>query len=182
MSRTVCCQAASTSRRAAVGATLLPGLLWAAQPALALIPDEEDEELVEKAKANRRQRLAEQRTTTNEFLSSEGLTNKKLDPVQRAVYTLAKSGSQIESSDLAGAASTLSDSSWVDAFGKASQELSSTEQARSSAADLLSGLGSLRSSASQGDLKATKRQYVAVVSALQSWASSAGVAASLKGL
>lgn len=38
--------------------SLLPGRAWA------LIPDEEDEELLERAKANRQKRLAAQKETT----------------------------------------------------------------------------------------------------------------------
>lgn len=62
-------------------------------------PDEEDEELVEKAKANRKARLAQQQTTTRQFIKSEGLNDVKLDkelvPIQRAVLKLAKSGAQV---------------------------------------------------------------------------------------
>ena len=51
---------APAGRRAALGALLGAAALVAAPPrrALALIPDEEDEELLERAKANRAQRLA----------------------------------------------------------------------------------------------------------------------------
>ena len=55
----------SSSRRQALaggllatGLSLLPGRAWA------LIPDEEDEELLERAKANRQKRLAAQKETT----------------------------------------------------------------------------------------------------------------------
>jgi hypothetical protein len=56
--------AASSRRQAlsagllATGLTLLPARAWA------LIPDEEDEELLERAKANRQKRLAAQKETT----------------------------------------------------------------------------------------------------------------------
>lgn len=60
------------------------------------IPDEEDEEMLERAKANRQRRLASQKETTREFLREEGLKNTQLDselvPVQKAVFQLAKSG------------------------------------------------------------------------------------------
>lgn len=90
----------SSSRRALLLSTAgLSALAFAgasAKPARALIPDEEDTEMLEKAKANRRQRLAEQRETTREFLNAEGLENRLLDqelvPVQRLVLDLAKSG------------------------------------------------------------------------------------------
>jgi hypothetical protein len=91
--------ASTSSRRALLLSTAgLSALAFAAspKPALALIPDEEDTEMLEKAKANRRKRLAEQRETTREFLNAEGLENRQLDqelvPVQRLVLDLAKSG------------------------------------------------------------------------------------------
>ena len=63
--------------------------VFAPEPALALIPDEEDEELLERAKANRQKRLVEQRETTREFLEEEGLKDVLLDqeliPIQKAV-------------------------------------------------------------------------------------------------
>lgn len=56
-----------SSRRQALALGLLStGMvaLLPSQPALALIPDEEDEEMLEKAKANRQKRLAAQKETT----------------------------------------------------------------------------------------------------------------------
>jgi hypothetical protein len=90
--------APAVARRAA-----LAGLLAAAaalapppRPALALIPDEEDEEMLERAKANRAARLQKNQAVTRQFIKEEGLTNKQLDaelvPVQRAIARLAQSG------------------------------------------------------------------------------------------
>lgn len=74
------------------GAALLPF----SRPALALIPDEEDEELLAKAKANRAERLAKNKETTRAFIADEGFSNKQLEgeliPVQKAVAKLAQSG------------------------------------------------------------------------------------------
>ncbi len=89
----------TSSRRAMLSAGLMSTAalsLAFVQPARALIPDEEDTEMLEKAKANRRKRLEEQRETTREFLNAEGLENRLLDqelvPVQRLVLDLAKTG------------------------------------------------------------------------------------------
>jgi hypothetical protein len=81
------------------GAAVAPAVFFAnaadADPA-ACSPDEEDEELLERAKANRKQRLAAQKETTREFLREGGIKDKQLDsellPVQKAVFQLAKSG------------------------------------------------------------------------------------------
>lgn len=55
-----------------------------------------------------------------------------------------------------------------------------TEQER--AAAIFSGISSLQDAAKKGDAKASKQSFVAVVSAVQDWANSTGLAANLKGL
>lgn len=89
--------AVACGRRAMVAALpLFAAALVTPRQAAALIPDEEDEEMLERAKANRQKRLLQQRETTREFLKEEGLKNgtlnQELVPVQKAVNQLAKSG------------------------------------------------------------------------------------------
>jgi hypothetical protein len=55
-----------------------------------------------------------------------------------------------------------------------------TEQAR--AAAIFDGLSSLQDATKAGDVKASKQTFVAVVSAVQDWAKSTGLAGNLKGL
>jgi hypothetical protein len=80
-SRAAVVRAAASEQQAAphrVGRRSLAGLLAAvpvllpASRALALIPDDDDEELVEKARANRAARLAEERTTQQAFARTSG--------------------------------------------------------------------------------------------------------------
>lgn len=99
-------------RRRAALAALLAGVpaLGLAAPALALIPDDDDEDLVEKARANRRAKLAEEKATEREFERSAGYTKaleKDLIPVQKAVTALARAGAALEASDARAAASAL---------------------------------------------------------------------------
>ena len=47
---------------------------------------------------------------------------------------------------------------------------------------LVQGIGALESSAKSGSVEEAKKSFVTAVSALQTWAESAGIAASLKGL
>lgn len=93
--RSVVCNANAVDRRALLAATAAAPMFLVPR-AWALIPDEEDEELLERAKANRQKRLASQKETTREFLKEEGMTNRTLNseliPVQKAVVQLAKSG------------------------------------------------------------------------------------------
>ncbi|GLC40988.1 hypothetical protein PLESTB_000954800 [Pleodorina starrii] len=179
----VVCQATErpvASRRAVLGVALLPALVYAPK-ALALIPDEDDEDLVEKAKANRRARLAQQRGVTREFMTAENLKDARLEQelvsVQKAVYKLSKSGSQLESGDLKAAASTLSES-WVAEFTAVASTISGTD----AAGKLSSAIQDVKAAAAAGDSASSKRQFTSLVSDLQSWASATGLAGSLRGL
>jgi hypothetical protein len=174
------------ARRAAIASLpLFAAALAMPKQARALIPDEEDEEMLERAKANRAKRLEQQRETTREFLREEGLKNSQLDqellPVQRAVNQLAKSGSQLEAGDVRGASSTLS-GGWTRELTSAAARIADSDTSRASADSLSSALDGLKSAASSGDLAGSKRAYVSLVGELQGWASAAGVTAQLKGL
>lgn len=70
--RIVVCRASpdETARRSVIFAGIVPVLASFAAPAFALLPDEEDEELVQKAKAGRKAKLAEQKLTTRSFIQS----------------------------------------------------------------------------------------------------------------
>eukprot|EP00878_Enallax_costatus_P002138 GHUV01002306.1.p1 GENE.GHUV01002306.1~~GHUV01002306.1.p1 ORF type:complete len:218 (+),score=65.23 GHUV01002306.1:62-715(+) len=190
--RTISCHAVkseaaaeSLSRRAALTASFLATAPLFVPKAWALIPDEEDEELLERAKANRQKRLAAQKETTREFLRLEGIKDKQLDteliPVQKAVYQLAKSGSQLEAGDLKGVSSTLS-SGWVEDFQRATVALDASDAEKAQATAIFDGITSLKASAGSGDLKGSKRQYVALVAAVEDWARSTGLSTNLKGL
>ena len=63
-------QPAAVSRRALAGLLAAVPVLLPASRALALIPDDDDEELVEKARANRAKRLASERQTEQAFTRS----------------------------------------------------------------------------------------------------------------
>lgn len=183
-SATRCHDSHGVRRRLSMALIALP-MFGPVRPALALIPDDEDEELIEKAKANRKARLAQQQTTTRAFLKDEGITDlklgKELVPVQQAVTNLAISGSQLDKGDLPALASTLSDD-WVDEFSIAAKAVSKSEDSQVIVDQVMASLASLKSAAASGDVTASKKSYVEVVASLQSWATQAGVAPSLKGL
>jgi hypothetical protein len=176
---------ASSRRQALAGLSLTTGLALLPNKAWALIPDEEDEELLLKAKANRQKRLQAQKEVTREFLREDGLKDKLLDselvPVQKAVFQLAKSGSQLESGDLKAASATLS-SGWVDDFKRATAVLDANDTEQARAAAIFDNISSLQDATKRGDVKVSKKTFVAVVSAVQDWANSTGLAANLKGL
>jgi hypothetical protein len=90
-------------------------------------------------------------------------------------------GSEIESGDLRAASSTLS-GSWVSDFERATTELDASEDEAAVAQAILAGINSLKATTGKGDVKAAKKEFVTLVNAVQGWASSTGLAPSLKGL
>lgn len=70
--------------------------------ASALIPanDDEDEELVSKAKANRSKKLVEEKGTEQGFANTAGYGGATVTTVERGVKKLAKSGSELEAGNL----------------------------------------------------------------------------------
>lgn len=75
--------------------------------ALALIPDDDDEELIEKAKANRKSRLASEKAAEKEYAKSSGFADGEVVAVQIAVNKLAKSGEALAAGDLPAVAATV---------------------------------------------------------------------------
>jgi hypothetical protein len=69
----------SASRRSAIafGAAVIPAVV--SLPAWALIPDDEDEELLARAKANRVKTLAKEREVEKAFVREEGFKSKEND-------------------------------------------------------------------------------------------------------
>ena len=160
-------------------------VLLTATRAFALIPDDDDEELVEKARANRKSRLASERATEKTFARTEGFVDgeekKDLVPVQRAVNSLGLIGKQLAAGEVSAAADTLS-GSWTSDLRAAADALSVTAGAKASAAQVVSKLGDLQSAAASGSLSGAKKEYVALVGSLESWASAAGISSAIKGL
>jgi len=62
--------------------------------------DDEDEELVSKAKANRQKRIVEEKDTEQDFAKSAGYNGVTLLTIERGVKKLAKSGSDLEAGNL----------------------------------------------------------------------------------
>lgn len=152
---------------------------FVASPSRALILDEEDEDLVEKAKANRKNKIALEKATTREFLKVEGLKNAQLEkdliPVQKAVLKLAKAGQQIEGGDIRGASSTMNDS-WVKEFQVVSPNLGSGSES------VATKITDLKNATDKGDAMASKKAYVAVVADLEAWVGASGLSSKIKGI
>ena len=143
-------------------------------PALALIPDDDDVELITKARANRTKRLAEEKESEVKFTA--GARGSPLAGAQAAVATLQKAGAQLDSGDAAGAAATLEGGTWVAGFATSAARVGG---ASASAAAAEKALAKLQAEAGGAGVKPA---YVAAAKAVAGWAADAGVAASLKGL
>ena len=172
------------------GAILGAGLVSLVQfmavpmPAHALIPDDDDEDMIEKAKANRKKRLAGERQAEKEFSRSEGFVDKnakqKLVVVQLAVNALAKVGESLAQGSVDEAKSAIGDVD-VNALGGAVKGLSLNGESQTAGESVVSELSSLVSALGSGSLSAAKKEYVDTVIALTDWTVKANVSG-LKGI
>lgn len=90
-------------------------------------------------------------------------------------------GAQLDAGDVKAAATTLQrGSGLVSDFERAADAIGGPGKDR--AADVAAGVRALREAAARGDAAGSKRQYVALVGALEGWADASGVKAVLKGL
>jgi hypothetical protein len=148
--------------------------------ALALIPDDDDLELITKARANRSERLAKEKGAEAAFTNVEGFKVSPLAGAQAAVFVLQRAGAQLDAGDAQGAADTLnSGADFVQAFADSAARVSATAAAKASAAAAAESLSALRQASASGDAKAA---FAGAARAVSAWARDAGVAGSLQGL
>ncbi len=79
---------------------------WIAAQAILPTQDDEDEELINKAKSGRKARIQSELTTEKTF-SKENYNDMAILTVARAVKKIAKSGEQLEKGDLKGVAAQV---------------------------------------------------------------------------
>ncbi|KAL6776993.1 TEF14 [Auxenochlorella protothecoides x Auxenochlorella symbiontica] len=162
--RAVAPHAPTANRRALLGMLgVAPLALSIPRPALALIPDDDDEELVAKAKASRAERLARDKRQIGQFVAT---ADPVAAPAQSAINALAEVGEQLEAGRLEGLGDLLGDSL-----------LSGVDGATS----VTDSLDRLRSTAASGSLRETKMRYIEAVEKLESWARDSGSVKTLKG-
>ena len=148
--------------------------------ALALIPDDDDLELITKARANRTERLAKEKGAEAAFTNAEGFKVSPLAGAQAAVFALQRAGAQLDSGDAAGAADTLNSGvDFVEAFSSSAAKVSASSAAKASAAAAAKSLSALRAASVSGD---AKQAFAGAARAVAAWANDAGVAGSLQGL
>lgn len=151
-------------------------VLFIPPSALALLEADEDEELLEKIKTGRKQKLSKR----DGFVSYNDEAT-----VQKAVYRLSKAGQAIEGDDFEGAAQVLGSSleaDWAAEVISALDKAAANEEEKSVAAQFSSSLAYLQTAVSAADATSAKEAYVATGSALEAWAQLSGAAQGLKGL
>ncbi|KAL5729627.1 hypothetical protein ACHQM5_002552 [Ranunculus cassubicifolius] len=157
--------------------TLLLGGILSNSSNAAILEADDDVELLEKVKRDRKKRIERQ-----EVINS---SNKEAGYVQEIVYKLSKVGQAIENNDLATASSVLgssTDADWVKKGNVAFNKLSANSEEKTEADVFNSSLSSLISSVGKNDVEYSKAAFVSSASALEKWAALTGLAALLKGL
>eukprot|EP00471_Norrisiella_sphaerica_P000374 CAMPEP_0184487132 /NCGR_PEP_ID=MMETSP0113_2-20130426/9293_1 /TAXON_ID=91329 /ORGANISM="Norrisiella sphaerica, Strain BC52" /LENGTH=235 /DNA_ID=CAMNT_0026869319 /DNA_START=20 /DNA_END=727 /DNA_ORIENTATION=+ len=179
----------SLGRRAVVGGIGLTAPLMAVRRSMALLPDDDDAELLERAKSKRAERIKREKEVEYEFLRQQGQTNLKerteLVPITRAVARLADLGKAISEKNIIDASTSLSPDKgatggWIKPLMDKVNELSDTDAKKSSGAALQAAFDDMSKASSAKDLPGLKRGYVSTVTALEKWATDANVAQFLR--
>ncbi|KAG2718778.1 hypothetical protein I3843_03G228600 [Carya illinoinensis] len=143
----------------------------------AILEAEDDEELLEKVKRDRKKRLERQGVISS--------SNKETGYLQDLVYRLSKVGQAIDNNDLSIASSVLGGSTntdWVKNANIAFTKLSSSPEEKTEVDTFNSSLASLISSVTRNDVESSKLAFVSSASAFQKWTALTGLTAQLKGL
>ncbi|XP_028753922.1 thylakoid lumenal 16.5 kDa protein, chloroplastic [Neltuma alba] len=143
----------------------------------AILEADDDEELLEKVKRDRKKRLERQGVISS--------SKKETEYLQDLVYNLSRVGQAIENDDLATAGSVLGGSTstdWVQKANIAFNKLSSSPEEKDEVDIFNSSLASLISSVAKKDVESSKIAFVSSASAFEKWTSLTGLFAQLKGL
>ncbi|CAI5969544.1 unnamed protein product [Closterium sp. NIES-65] len=168
-------ETADVSRRgfsmAAVALLIAPAM--AASPAHALLEADDDTDLLERMKRERKEKI--------ELRESRGTYKAEEADIQAAVYGLSKVGAALEAGNSSAAAAELS-AGWVAKADAAISKISRSDAEKSLAADFQSAIAALQSAAGASDVKGAKKAFLAAASALESWAKTAALDGELLGL
>ncbi|PWA58485.1 hypothetical protein CTI12_AA399580 [Artemisia annua] len=143
----------------------------------AILEADDDLELMEKVKQDRKKRI-EKQTVLNS-------SNKDKEYLQDVIYKLSKVGQAIENNDLPSAGSVLgktTDADWLKKANAALSQLSSSPEEVSQVETFNSSLTSLYSSVTKNDIEASKLAFVDSATAFEKWTILTGLVGQLKGL
>lgn len=143
----------------------------------AILEAEDDEELLQKVKMDKKKRVERQG-----LISSSG---KETENLQDLVYKLSRVGEAIEKNDLPAASGVLGHdlkTDWVKNAYSALDKFSISPKEKAEVDAFNSSLASLISSVEKNDLKASRVAFVASAGAFEKWTVLTGLAGELKGL
>ncbi|CAN8248021.1 unnamed protein product [Cochlearia groenlandica] len=143
----------------------------------AILEADDDEELLEKVKQDRKKRI-ERQAVFNSALKEKGY-------LQDLVYKLSKVGQAIENNDLPSASSVLGkgvDTEWVKTVNAAFTKLSSGPEENTEVEAFNSSLASLITSVNKNDIESSKLAFVSSASAFEKWSTLTGLLGQLKGI
>ncbi|XP_011017782.1 PREDICTED: thylakoid lumenal 16.5 kDa protein, chloroplastic-like [Populus euphratica] len=143
----------------------------------AILEADDDEELLEKVKKDRKKRLERQGVISS--------ANKEKGYLQDLVYKLSKVGQAIDNNDLSTASSVLggsTDTDWVKKANIAFTKLSSSPEEKIEVDTFNSSLASLISSVTSNDIESSKSAFVSSATAFEKWTTLTGLFGQLKGL
>ncbi|WZZ11841.1 hypothetical protein YC2023_104930 [Brassica napus] len=143
----------------------------------AILEADDDEELLEKVKQDRKKRI-ERQAVLNSAVKEKGY-------LQDLVYNLSKVGQAIENNDLPAAGLVLgngSDTEWVKTANFAFTKLSASPEENTEVETFNSSLASLVTSVNKNDLESSKLAFVSSASAFEKWSSLTGLLGQLKGI
>ncbi|XP_031387972.1 thylakoid lumenal 16.5 kDa protein, chloroplastic isoform X2 [Punica granatum] len=143
----------------------------------AILEADDDVELLEKVKEDRKRRLEKQGIINS--------SKKETGYLQDLVYKLSEVGQAIEKNDLSAASSVLGGSTeaeWVKKANVAFTKLSSSPEEKTEVDTFNSSLASLISSVTKNDVESSKVAFVSSASAFERWTTLTGLIDELKGL
>ncbi|XP_021277564.1 thylakoid lumenal 16.5 kDa protein, chloroplastic [Herrania umbratica] len=143
----------------------------------AILEADDDEELLEKVKKDRKKRLERQGVISS--------SDQEKGYLQDLVYKLSKIGQAIDNNDLPAASSVLrgsTDIDWVKNANKAFNKLSSSPEEKTQVDTFNASLASLISSVTKNDVESSKVAFVQSASAFEKWTNLTGLFGQLKGL
>uniref|UniRef100_A0A0E0AE32 Maintenance of Photosystem II under High light 2 C-terminal domain-containing protein n=1 Tax=Oryza glumipatula TaxID=40148 RepID=A0A0E0AE32_9ORYZ len=144
----------------------------------AVLEADDDIELLERVKEDRKKRLQKQGV-----ISSSG-TETATGYLQDLIYKLSKVGQAIDKNDLPAASSVLgpnSDAQWVQNINVAFTKFSSSPEEKNMVDSFNSSLASLITSVNKSDVDSSKSAFVSSATTLEKWIASAGLSGQLKG-
>ncbi|MBA0703574.1 hypothetical protein Golax_015889 [Gossypium laxum] len=143
----------------------------------AILEADDDEELLEKVKKDRKKRLERQGVISS--------SSQEKGYLQDVVYKLSEIGQAIDNNDLSIASSVLggsTDTEWVKNANVAFNKLSSSPEEKTQVETFNSSLASLISSVTKNDVESSKVAFVTSATAFEKWTTLTGLVGQLKGL